>query len=527
VSHIKLGNIFKKSSKIHIDYDLTCILECAIEKDNIICTLKNINGRKKKELIGLDISEINLNELLPENIRSIHDTYIKDIILNKDKSQYWKRMIDGTMNRPIEIINPFTQMPHSIKIAISFKNTRNNKLYFDIYMTDLSIVNNIINKTALLTHDMRSIIKSAINITSEIKKISVAENNVMLFSVLEDLLNEAHEMCSHTRVSLLPKHTDIDEEGYVILYKTLLKFIKIFNLHFEKLNITLKINTTISIHKGYVDSLNHLLFNIVKNANNVKASNVEINLCNVNDEINIYVKDNGCGMSTKQMDMFLRRQLPEVQKNVDIDGNRGEGFLLSYNDWKKYGGEVKIVESIINMGTTFLISIKGHNDRTSIPLEMLHTIISIEKKIVLFIDDSALILKLLYKKLTNFKADNSSIEKLTYDLQNHGISIIEHDEYFIILCTSGILGKEVSILNEPQIIVTDIEMPKYRGTLLIKELRENGINSHILINSSCDKTDVLTEIAKLMEITNIDDITNIDFINKEIFDIKQYINEHC
>jgi hypothetical protein len=68
--------------KIGIEYDFKCILECK----NIDITLKpsfilkNIIGTKKIDIIGSDVDEFDLNLLLPEKFRNIHNKLMIDII---------------------------------------------------------------------------------------------------------------------------------------------------------------------------------------------------------------------------------------------------------------------------------------------------------------------------------------------------------------------------------------------------------------------------------------------------------------
>lgn len=537
------SKIFFKN-KVHIENDLQCTLECnCYDENNPSFILKNIYGSKKIELLGSDVYEIDLNLLFSDNFRKIHNSFIIDILKYREKSKFWDSFINGKMNRIVNIINPITKYEYGVKLNITFNYQENEKVVFDIIFTDVSIINKIINNTGLLTHDLRSIIKSAQNIVSSIESDLNFDSNQDFdlkkkyednFSTLKELLVEAHQMCSKSRTKIIIENINNTGSGLfknVKMYLEMSKYIKKIKKIFPNVKFISNIKTNICITVIQNDTLWHLFLNIIKNATNAGSNEILIIVDNdEHEELVITIKDNGHGMSESTKLNFLSRKLPMTLKNnQQIDSNRGEGFLLSYKEWVNIGGFVSILSSEINIGTEFLIKIKGmyDNDNFILNKTQLSSIQNIIEKTdtikILLIDDCLLNLKILSLKIIKFidkEYKHSNFPILTSEQwQNTGIIIIEIDKYIFILLSNGMYGKDISMMLEPNIIITDIQMPLLNGIQMIKELLEYGIKSKILINSAfSDKED--QEILELIEKHNIEFIekgSNYNFVPK-IFD---------
>lgn len=537
------SKIFFKN-KVHIENDLQCTLECnCYDENNPSFILKNIYGSKKIELLGSDVYEIDLNLLFSDNFRKIHNSFIIDILKYREKSKFWDSFINGKMNRIVNIINPITKYEYGVKLNITFNYQENEKVVFDIIFTDVSIINKIINNTGLLTHDLRSIIKSAQNIVSSIESDLNFDSNQDFdlkkkyednFSTLKELLVEAHQMCSKSRTKIIIENINNTGSGLfknVKMYLEMSKYIKKIKKIFPNVKFISNIKTNICITVIQNDTLWHLFLNIIKNAINAGSNEILIIVDNdEHEELVITIKDNGHGMSESTKLNFLSRKLPMTLKNnQQIDSNRGEGFLLSYKEWVNIGGFVSILSSEINIGTEFLIKIKGmyDNDNFILNKTQLSSIQNIIEKTdtikILLIDDCLLNLKILSLKIIKFidkEYKHSNFPILTSEQwQNTGIIIIEIDKYIFILLSNGMYGKDISMMLEPNIIITDIQMPLLNGIQMIKELLEYGIKSKILINSAfSDKED--QEILELIEKHNIEFIekgSNYNFVEK-IFD---------
>ena len=401
--------------KINIDYDLKAKLKCYvnIEKSNeqlYSFILKNIIGKKKDDLIGSNVNECDLNLLLPDEFRTIHAKLMVDIIINKEKSKYWKLFIDGKMIRTIDVINPVNKKIHNVKLHVSFVKQYKNTTIFNVLITDVTYVNNIINKTDVSTHDLRSILKSAINTIIDVKK----QNNLMLnminqtnsigpiksisqtnsigpiksispiivaegeqINIINELLIEALNMCSIVRkpsinINTYKSFVSEQDKMYLSIHKYIDKLKTIYpNIHF-----TYKIITSLKITKLQSDALWNLMLNITKSCfnNGSRKINILIDEVNIEDiniedinhsindinDININIHKITTNTNNKYLQIKIFVNEHEMSKKMVNNEIRKENddLTLSYNEWKSHGGLITI-SSILCEGLIFELSIIG------------------------------------------------------------------------------------------------------------------------------------------------------------------------
>jgi len=285
------SKIFFKN-KVHIENDLQCTLECnCYDENNPSFILKNIYGSKKIELLGSDVYEIDLTLLFSDNFRNIHTSFIISILKYRDTSKFWDSFINGQMNRLVNILNPITKYDYGVTFNITFTYQENATVVFDIIFTDVSIINKIINNTGLLTHDLRSIIKSAQNIVSIIESDSNSnstsnsnsnsniKNYEENFSTLKELLEEAYLMCSKSRTKIIMDNISKPESKMFLnikMYLEISKYIKKIKKIFPNIKFNLNIKTNICISSIHNDTLWHLFLNIIKNAINANSTEISI-----------------------------------------------------------------------------------------------------------------------------------------------------------------------------------------------------------------------------------------------------------
>lgn len=123
-----------------------------------------------------------------------------------------------------------------------------------------------------------------------------------------------------------------------------------------KVNISLSIDSTIVIH-SYPGSFYHIVSNLIMNslvhAFPEKSGNIMVAVDQADERINIVFKDDGAGMSedtsNKIFDPFYTTKRGA--------GGTGLGMYMTYNIvTQRLGGTIE-VESVIDKGTTFIISI--------------------------------------------------------------------------------------------------------------------------------------------------------------------------
>lgn len=312
---------------------------------------------------------------------------------------------------------------------------------------------------ANISHDLKtplSLIKGpAIQINQLTKESKVKNLTNFIVKNADHLLRVVNQLLQLNRV----------DEGLNQLYleqvdtKELMNKIK---AQYEGLAIEKNITfTTQFTSKSLVtDSfrLEQIIHNILHNSFRYTQEGGEIELTSAfeNDNLRIRISDNGPGIPLEIQDRIFERFF-----KADVNNHQGTGIGLSLV--KEYlsslGGEVLLVSDEKN-GTTFNItlpinqkSVEIKHDNDLLPNEDVNT--ENLKPIMLVAEDHA-------------------------DLNNFICSYFEND----FLCIPAFDGedalKKIS-LNLPDIIISDLMMPKLDGNSLVKNVKSNEKTAHIPI----------------------------------------------
>jgi len=480
-----------RMNKIGINYDFKALLECNFDsrKSEWSFILTNMSGEKKNDLVGEFTKKIDLNQLIFGVFSQIYSKYLIDILVNKEKSFYWESIINGQMKHSVDIINPITRIISNVTLELKQKTViSSNKCIFFVEMTD-------IKTTDILPYDLRSVLKSTRNIVNE-KNIKI--------KILDESLSEVLSMCSEIKTVLLPEKIRKTSNIHLDkIYKQMLLIIRKLQLTYPKIVFNLSQSCTGFISPGLNMPLHYLILNIVSNAKNNGAT--EINIITETDPSNlskgnIYVKDNGRDNSN-----FIREQ----------------EFLLLYDQIKILGGNINI--ELSKTGTTFLIEIPIlQQDQFILNLSQVQLLNKIDSKtkLVLFVDDVFLSIRILFVQLIKYL--NAEYKYTIFPVisssqwENQGIHIVTFDTYTFVFAAHGLYGLELCLLYRFDLIITDIEMPHLNGIDMITLLIDKKIKSKILINSALDKKELelsedLIELIKTSQIEFLEKGSKIDF----------------
>lgn len=102
--------------------------------------------------------------------------------------------------------------------------------------------------------------------------------------------------------------------------------------------------------------------------------------------------------------------------------------------------------------------------------------------------------------------------------------------------TDGREGFELYKKVSPDIVITDIEMPKFNGLELVRKIRRNSLSTQIIIITAHKRPEYLLEAANLQLVQylvkpiSLEKITNVlefasQFLDKDKFDTKKKIGE--
>jgi len=230
--------------------------------------------------------------------------------------------------------------------------------------------------------------------------------------------------------------------------------------------------------------MDKVFYNLLSNAINHVASKtgeIIIKLTEKEKEVDIEIIDNGSGIPKDELDKVFSRFFQHDSKFTE-DTYRGSGIGLALTQSIVFAHKGTILcESEENRGTTFKVTLlKGseHFSENEISNKKGNNTFSIDKELI----------HLSYEVL--FEPEETSASPVQTDAplllivdDNPEIRIavksLLKDTYRIITANDGIEGLEKAFEYQPDIIISDVLMPKLSGFDMCKTLKANLNTSHI------------------------------------------------
>lgn len=271
-----------------------------------------------------------------------------------------------------------------------------------------------------------------------------------------------------------------------------------FLAHAETKNIKLEVMDSSEAHQLAVDErkMSKILLNLISNAFKHTPSGGLVQVITEapkNDMICIQVKDTGRGISTEDLPYIFDRF---YQVDEDAEGS-GIGLALSKQLIELHGGTI-LVKSSKGEGSTFIIQLPliqtkqsetpSLNQKDEETLKLTANQLKLEQKTVLIIEDNT-DLRLYLKQL-----------------------LVE--DYNVLLAADGEAGIKCAEENNPDLIVSDVMMPKKDGLTVSKYLKQNLATSHIPIILLTAKASLNSKIEGLE--TGADDYLSKPFYEEEL-----------
>ena len=200
------------------------------------------------------------------------------------------------------------------------------------------------------------------------------------------------------------------------------------------------------------------------------------------DQAKISVRDNGIGIPDDQLPRLFERfyqvdpgSYSSVQANT---GGTGIGLTLSKELVTLLGGTIQ-VESEEEMGTEFNVSLPIRNDServddgpaSSMGMKFTEKENQIAESAATIIEDEA---------TADGELPLLLIVEDSADVAKYLVSCVK-DDYRIILAKDGLEGLEQAVTHMPDIIISDVMMPKKDGYELCREIKSDDRTSHIPI----------------------------------------------
>lgn len=225
-----------------------------------------------------------------------------------------------------------------------------------------------------------------------------------------------------------------------------------------------------------VDMMDKVLFNLLSNAFKHTADNGKIHLLvqrlPENNQVEIKVEDNGKGM-TAAVAQHIFEPFYQSKEGRQVGGT-GLGLALSKSLIDLHKGTITVT-SEVDKGTTFTILLPSgnahfENDQLSNETKNLFGIHNIKKS---------------KRRKTNIKPKDEHSKHILIIEDNDDLQYFLSKQlgqtYHIHQATDGETGIKMAIAKTPDLIISDINMPKKNGLEVTKILKEDLRTSHIPI----------------------------------------------
>lgn len=317
-------------------------------------------------------------------------------------------------------------------------------------------------------------------IQGPIKQAKKRSNNSEKIEISHDAFKMV-ERNTHRLQTLIDELLELSkiESGKMTLTLTkanLTDFLKPVILSFESMaessGITFMTSFSEDESTGYFDKdkLEKIIYNLISNAIKYTKDSIKINTWTEKEDLFIKVVDNGKGLKKEELDQIFDRF-------YRVEGSEkkgsGIGLALCKELVELQNGQIS-VESEIDHGTTFLV-------RIPVTLERLPQTDNISKSLS---DPISEIEKPVTERVPEQTSDIEKgkvrilIVEDNQDLQNY-ISGILNQDYDVATAMNGIEGEKIAIETIPDIIISDVMMPKKNGYELCQALKTNIKTSHI------------------------------------------------
>lgn len=342
----------------------------------------------------------------------------KDLEIAKKKAEESDRLKSSFLaNMSHEIRTPMNAI-------IGFSNLLNDNLLKSDDRKDL--INQITNNGFSLLNLIENILDLAKIETNQIK-INISE--ISLYKIFEEVYFSYQEMASNKNLDFI-----INQKGTKdIIIKT----------DFIRINQILKL----------------LVDNAIKFT---EKGHIELGYKTANDKITIYIKDTGIGMSESQLKTIFARFTKIEDDKRKLYRGAGLGLAICNHLVTLLNGKIK-VESVLNKGTTFYISLPGKPNNNTDPIKKKQMNLEINKdwsgKTILVTEDNESNYKFFEMILKPTKAN-------------------------ILHAIDGKSAVELVNKNDIDLILMDIKMPNLSGLEATKLIREKHPNLPIIMQTA-------------------------------------------
>ena len=232
------------------------------------------------------------------------------------------------------------------------------------------------------------------------------------------------------------------------------------------------------------DAIEKIVLNLLSNAIKYTKPGGKISVevfRTTNNELEIKVSDTGIGIPSDKLKSVFQRYNRVLDESSEQVTGAGIGLALVKELVEAHEGHIQI-ESLLSQGTkvTIKLPIIGEVDSSQISHHINDEVIAMElmglsHQITPNTDDNAI-------AISRNQDDKPTVVVIedNLDMRNYIKSSIT-DEYQVFTAINGEQGLELAVKEVPDLIISDIMMPKMDGYQTTQALRNNNITNHIPI----------------------------------------------
>ncbi|WP_103071820.1 ATP-binding protein [Aquimarina sediminis] len=362
------------------------------------------------------------------------------------------------------------------------------------------------NFFAKMSHEIQTPITLILGPIDDMLMKAEKNGNLLLKQRLDIISYNTKRLSRIAQELTLVRNKELETLRLNVTKNDLCKEIDNISLSFKELARKRKIDFVINCPKNLPEAwydkekLEHVIYNLLSNAFKFtpKEGNVLLNIVPINNKkkIKLSVIDSGPGIPDEELQhifkLFYQSDIGKKNKGTGI------GLALTKELMNLHRGKIKI-DSNPTEGTTFTIKFpitKDAYDETERVMvndsEESNTSTILEDEIITKEKD-------LSKKTILIVEDN-------YDLQTFLKELLDN-EYNVILAENGEEGYRYTKSNFPDLILSDIMMPKLDGIEMCKKIRKDPMTMHIPIVLMTAKNSTNSKISGLKS-------GAIEYINK-------------
>jgi len=314
------------------------------------------------------------------------------------------------------------------------------------------------------------------NDSEQLKRLNIIQINALRLTRIVDQL-------FHIETFRIKSITDRSNQASKVI---ILRLVEAFQDLATEKDIELSIKKIVNVNLEFTpDALEKIILNLLSNALKYTRSGGVITVESYrikNKELVIKITDTGVGIPEKKLGLIFERYSRVLDDNSEKVTGAGIGLALVKSLVESHNGRIEL-QSNLGIGTEVTVHLPIVNE-------------VLESVNQTFINDEFIAMELMAlnqqqeTSLTTQDVMHLSIKKSkkplvlliedNSDMRSYIIDCISSD-FKVIIAGNGETGIAKAISEVPDLIISDIMMPKKDGYQVTNELRSNDITSHIPI----------------------------------------------